>query len=237
MGAPRFGFEVRTQRAATRMPNGNSAQSDRRTDTNAHEGPAPRGVGRAASEDSSAHADAVEPALAEALQRAALAGAFDAVAAIAAELKARRARERCEARRRAPSAAESKPMKPMALLQCCGEQLGRNGLPPGPEGLWGPPGLHGGRQAAPCGEIPRRLGRASERFLYHWQLAGVSPVGRLRVGPSRSGEQVTETRPAAPSGSEIRARGFRTTAAHGCRHTDQADRRRNLSDFNGSSPH
>jgi hypothetical protein len=36
------------------------------------------------------HSDAVEIALADALQRAALAGAFDVVAALTAELKARR---------------------------------------------------------------------------------------------------------------------------------------------------
>jgi hypothetical protein len=72
------------------MPNGNSAPADTRDDASVHEGPRDEGGGRATADTTAAQVDAVEVALAEALQRAAVAGAFDAVAAITAELKARR---------------------------------------------------------------------------------------------------------------------------------------------------
>ena len=84
------GLRVPDQHAASDMPNGNSPATDTPTDTSAHEGPRDEGGGRATADNVAAQVDAVEAALADALQRAALAGAFDAVAAITAELKARR---------------------------------------------------------------------------------------------------------------------------------------------------
>jgi hypothetical protein len=72
------------------MPNGNSAERDARADTSAHEGPRDESPGRATADNAMAQGDPVEAALADALTRAAAAGAFEAVAAITTELRARR---------------------------------------------------------------------------------------------------------------------------------------------------